>query len=151
MRIESVSDDGSKGADRERERHVTDLREDAGQTVVVDAATLLQLDELQPGFVTELIDIYLAEVAPLVAAVRTAVAGRNAEALRRAAHALKGASGDLHLKCIVRISGVLEDSARAGEIDGAADILRQLEAALVEGCAALEALRNRDTGGDGAR
>ncbi len=147
MRIESVSDDGSKGPALRSEGHVKDLPRHAEHplvVLVVDAERLLELDELQPGFVAELIDVYLADVAPLMAAVRSAVAGQNAGAVRRAAHALKGASGDLHLQCIVRISGALEDSARAGELEGAAELLIQLEPAMVEARRALEVLRNRD-------
>ena len=120
--------------------------EPSGDAPVLDAARLLELDELQPNFVAELIEVYLAEAGPLMAAVRKAVSDGSSVHLRRAAHALKGASGDLHLANVVRISGVLEDSARRGELEGAAEWLQRLEAAMKTGCEALEALRDRDAG-----
>lgn len=120
--------------------------EPSGDAPVLDAARLLELDELQPNFVAELIEVYLAEVASLMSAVRKAVAEGNSEHLRRAAHTLKGASGDLYLANVVRISGVLEDDARRGALEGAAEWLQRLEAAMKAGCEALEALRDRDAG-----
>jgi two-component system, sensor histidine kinase and response regulator len=99
-------------------------------TQAVDLAVLATYDEAQiegePDFVVELIDIYLNEVPRLFGAIRHAIAQSDRATLRRAAHSLRGSSGNL---------GVLQMAAIAGELEHlennttsiAAELLQSLE------------------------
>lgn len=78
----------------------------------VDLAVLALYDEAQmegePDFVVELIDIYLNEVPRLFDTIRTAIVNNDRNTARRAAHSLRGCSGNL---------GVLQMAATAGELE----------------------------------
>jgi PAS domain S-box-containing protein len=68
----------------------------------------------------ELVQIFLADAPKLMSRARKAVKTADAEAVRRAAHALKGAVGTLCAPCVQRAAEQLEALGRDGEV-GAAD------------------------------
>ena len=82
------------------------------ETQTVDLAVLATYDEAQmegePDFVVELIEIYLNEVPRLFGSIRNAITQNDRATLRRAAHSLRGSSGNL---------GVLQMAAIAGELE----------------------------------
>ncbi len=97
----------------------------------VDWAVLDGLRELQeegePDFVQEMIDLYLAATPPLLTAIRSAVAQRDAEGVRHTAHTLKGNSSSLGVRQLAALSAELEQKGRSGSVEGAELLLAGLE------------------------
>lgn len=100
------------------------------ETPAVDLAVLAIYDDAQiegePDFVIELIDLYLSEVPRLFDTIRKSVANKDRSTAKRAAHSLRGSSGNL---------GVLQMATLAGELEHlendytnvAPEMLRSLE------------------------
>lgn len=84
----------------------------ATETQAVDLAVLAIYDDAQiegePDFVVELIDLYLNEVPRLFDTIRKAVANKDRSTARRAAHSLRGSSGNLGVLQMATIAGELE-------------------------------------------
>ena len=100
------------------------------QLTTVDLAVLTSYEDAQiegePDFVVELIDLYLEEVPRLFDSIHTAIQNNDCTTAKRAAHSLRGSSGNL---------GVLQVAAIAGELEhledpcstSATHLLRSLE------------------------
>ena len=84
----------------------------ATETQTVDLAVLAIYDDAQiegePDFVVELIDLYLSEVPRLFDTIRKSVANRDRSTAKRAAHSLRGSSGNLGVLQMATIAGELE-------------------------------------------
>jgi HPt (histidine-containing phosphotransfer) domain-containing protein len=82
------------------------------QLTSVDLAVLASYEEAQiegePDFVSELIDLYLDEVPRLFDSIHTAIQNNDSTTAKRAAHSLRGSSGNL---------GVLQVAAIATELE----------------------------------
>ena len=82
------------------------------QLTAVDLAVLASYEEAQiegePDFVVELIDLYLDEVPRLFDSIQTAINNNDSATAKRAAHSLRGSSGNL---------GVLQVAAIATELE----------------------------------
>jgi HPt (histidine-containing phosphotransfer) domain-containing protein len=101
------------------------------QLTTVDLAVLKSYEDAQiegePDFVVELIDLYLEEVPRLFDSIHTAIKNNDCTTAKRAAHSLRGSSGNL---------GVLQVAAIADELEhledpcstSATQLLRSLEA-----------------------
>jgi len=70
-------------------------------------------------FIAELIDTFAVDARELIATLRTALAGKDIDAFRRAAHSLKSTSETLGATRLGAIARDLEAMARAGTLDGA--------------------------------
>jgi len=81
-----------------------------------------------PGFLAELIDLFLKEASRHLADLRNSFAAREARPFERAAHTLKGSSGNLGAQAMARLCGELQDIGRAADWARAAEFLPQLEA-----------------------
>jgi HPt (histidine-containing phosphotransfer) domain-containing protein len=110
----------------------------------VDANALARLRDLQgagrPDLLAELIAVYLRDTPPRLAALHDAVAGTDAEALRRAAHSLKGSSSQIGAVQMTRLCRDLEEQARTTDLRGATETLRRLDDAFDRVRAHLQAL-----------
>src|SRR5205085_3032147 len=99
----------------------------------VDGNVLAALRDLQgagrPDILAELLAVYLRDTPPRLAALHEAVARADAEALRRAAHSLKGSSSQIGAVQIVRLCTDLEHQARIADLTGASETLRRLDKA----------------------
>jgi len=62
----------------------------------------------------EVIGLFLADTPQRLAAIDTALATRDAQALSQAAHALKGSSGNVGAIALHEAAGELETLAKAG-------------------------------------
>jgi two-component system, sensor histidine kinase and response regulator len=78
----------------------------------------------------ELITIFSADSPQLMARVREAASQQDAEALRRAAHALKGALGTIDAPRACGAAARLEQSAQSGRLDESAALVDALAAEL---------------------
>ncbi len=107
---------------------------------VLDSYRLLQEDG-EPDLITELIDGFLADLEGRLHAIRRAIAGGDAPALRSAAHSLKGSSGTVGAIGLAQRCGELEALGREGRVDEAGPLLDDLAALIPEVGRALSALR----------
>ncbi|HEX5645472.1 MAG TPA: PAS domain S-box protein [Nitrospira sp.] len=97
---------------------------------VVDSAVLAdlrQLDETGEVLAT-LIEYFLNETPQRLAAMQIALRQDNAAALADAAHALKGASGNLGANRVLQLCGELQTLGRANNLAGVGDRLARLGA-----------------------
>jgi HPt (histidine-containing phosphotransfer) domain-containing protein len=92
-------------------------------------------------FLAELIDTYLVDGVGLLAAVELAIADRNADDLRRAAHSLKSNSATLGARALAALCLELEEQARRGDLTGALERSLALRAAFADVELDLQALR----------
>jgi PAS domain S-box-containing protein len=118
---------------------------DAAQVefVSLDDAALANLRELGGDeFLAEVIDAFLADAPGLVATLRRSLDDGSAEELRRAAHTLKSNGATLGAATFAEQCRDLEQLAKSGELDGAAELVDRIEQeyGLVE--EALSALRS---------
>ncbi len=97
-----------------------------------DPAAFAALREiLGPGgsALREMIDQYISTAADLVAQVSAALGRREADAVRHAAHSLKGAAAQMGARHVAAAALRIEKAAAAGDIDGAGAFLPVLKAA----------------------
>lgn len=104
------------------------ITNEAVQTV--DLAILASFDEAQeegePDFVVELIDLYLQEAPRIFSSIREGLANNDWLTAKRAAHSLRGSSGNLGILQMALISGALEHLT-ADQDASAAELLQGLE------------------------
>ena len=90
-------------------------------------ATLRQLNEDgQPDVVTEVLKLFTGGAPARLQAIEAAVAERNAPALQRAAHALKGASATIGASGLQAVCHELEEMGRHAEFAGAASAVEAM-------------------------
>jgi CheY-like chemotaxis protein len=75
---------------------------------------------------TDVICVFLEDLPMRLAAIRSAVTDRNAEGLRTAAHALKGAAGNLSAGGLFEAARVLERIGAESRMDASEGAWRQL-------------------------
>ena len=96
----------------------------------VDLAVLASYEEAQiegePDFVVELIDLYLDEVPRLFDSLHTAIQNNDSTTAKRAAHSLRGSSGNLGVLQMAAIAGELEHLANPSGTS-ATQLLQSLE------------------------
>ncbi len=97
---------------------------------VLDPAALDELAATtDAAFVRELIDTFLDDTPRLLAEMRRALAGGEAEPLRRAAHSLKGNAASLGAPAVSALAKALEQSGKGGQLAEAGPQLERLETA----------------------
>jgi HPt (histidine-containing phosphotransfer) domain-containing protein len=103
---------------------------------------LLALMDGDRELLLELIDVFLEDAPQRIQAVRSALADRNADAVYRAAHALKGSAGNFGAPEVVRRANRLEALARENDLDATAVEFEFLDADMNQLVAELAAARN---------
>ncbi|MGE0552849.1 MAG: Hpt domain-containing protein [Gemmatimonadales bacterium] len=108
----------------------------SAQVEAVDEALLesyrVLQDEGQPDLVTELIDVFLEDLPGRLAAVQAAVDLGDPQAIRSAAHALKGSAASIGAARLAGACATLEALGRAGEVEGAPALVAPIERAAAE-------------------
>ncbi len=94
----------------------------------IDAAVLGEFLDMLGEEARGLITLFLEDATRHLATMREAVAQGDTETLRRAAHTLKGSSGNLGAVGLSTLCQELEAMAREGVLDGAAEKVTQAEA-----------------------
>ena len=114
--------------------------------IVIDTNVIAELRGLQsstnPEFLNHLIGLFIEETPHRLAAIRTALANANPEALAHEAHALKGSSAHLGATRMHALCEILEEQGCAGSITGAQALLSVLEEEFARVRKALEAEKN---------
>jgi PAS domain S-box-containing protein len=94
----------------------------------LDASAIESLRELDgEGFLAEVIDTFLSDAPALMAALRTTYEEGDTETLRRTAHTLKSNGQIFGAGRFSELCGDLEDRARRGTLDDAAELLDRVE------------------------
>jgi PAS domain S-box-containing protein len=94
---------------------------------VIDHAALLAGVDGNRRLLRELVRLFLADCPPRLAEIKEAVRRGDAEALRRAAHTLKGSIGNFTAKKAFEVSQRLEIMGRDGDLESASDACVTLE------------------------
>ena len=113
----------------------------------LDRSVLEKLREVfasRPGSFRGLVDEYLASVERRIPEIEEALARGDAEVAERAAHSLKGASGQMGARAVMAESLRIEQMARAGDLAGARDVVRALRSAHVASRAEIVALAGEE-------
>jgi HPt (histidine-containing phosphotransfer) domain-containing protein len=88
---------------------------------VLDLSRLEEAFEDDTAGIAELLEMALETGVNHRRAIREGLAKGDAEAVRRAAHGIKGSSGNIGANVVMRMADALEQRARAGDLsDGAA-------------------------------
>jgi len=120
---------------------LTDTRTTSAEGAGLDASAIESLKQLDgEGFLAEVIDTFLSDAPTLVAELRTTYEEGDTETLRRTAHTLKSNGQIFGAGRFSELCRDLEDRARRGALDGAAEVLDRVEreyAALEKALAAL--------------
>ena len=97
----------------------------------------------------EIAGMFLEKLPEYIAGIREAVAGKDAGALERAAHALKGSVGNFGAREAFDAAYRLEKAGKDGKMDAAEEDLPKLEKAFdelaVEMKAVLQEMKNEDS------
>ncbi|HEX4966616.1 MAG TPA: two-component regulator propeller domain-containing protein [Thermoanaerobaculia bacterium] len=102
---------------------------------------LRQLEEVSGrSMVGEIVDSFLSEAPRRLARLREALAAGDGEALAFTAHSLKGSSAQLGALRLASVSHALELKGRQGFLEGAAEILDEVEREIGRAAPALKAL-----------
>ena len=107
----------------------------------LDPATLAELRQFQeagePDIVQELAEAFKLETPPLLEALRVAVREQQPEVLRQVAHNLKGSSSNLGARSMAAISSEIEALGKQKTVEGAAQLVTQLDQEYQRVCQAL--------------
>ena len=96
-----------------------------GNGEVVDPKVLAEFRELD--MLDEMVEAFFDEAPTLLAQIKGAIDKNDPDALRRAAHTLKGSGGNMGARVVQKISLALEQKGRAGTTEGAAELVPSLE------------------------
>lgn len=110
---------------------------------VLDSQAIAALRELSPGdpaFLRELIEIYLQDTVVRFAEIDTALGKSDGPVLIRAAHSIKGSSGNFGAKPLARLAQEIESHGKSGSFAAAAAALPAAKAEFARVSEALKKL-----------
>jgi DNA-binding response OmpR family regulator len=115
------------------------------QLLSLDKDRVRELQELacdDPALLDELIDLFLTEAPKLIDQMRRATEDEDGPALRRAAHTLKGSSGQMGALRIQDICATIETLAGTGSLVGVEPLLSEVSLAFARSVGELRSLGN---------
>lgn len=114
-------------------------------TPVIDPDAIEALRSVAPDdggkFLTELIDIFLADTPSRLNELVSATDKGDITTATRAAHSIKGSAGNFGAAILSQIALEVEHAAKAGQLDTVRARTTELERAAADAYAALSALR----------
>ena len=111
------------------------------QAEVLDEAQLVSRVDSDPQLLRDLVDLFLEECPRLVDDMRVALDRKDAKAVQRGAHGLRGSTSNLAAQMASEAARKLESLAQAGDLQQAESVLQELESQLVRLKPALLAVR----------
>lgn len=93
----------------------------------LDGAVLAALEEVMGTEYPVLLDAFLSDSEERLHSLRQALQAGDAEAVRRAAHSFKGSCSNMGAPLLTELCRQLEEQAHAGRLDGAPELLEQLQ------------------------
>lgn len=122
--------------------------EEIDSLVMQSEETLLDVDTLNgirvlqnpqsPDILGKLLEIYVANAPELIRQLHSAIQDGCSESIRDSAHSLKSASGNIGARKVFELSATLEDMGRDNKIDGACEVLEEIERLFPITCNLLE-------------
>ncbi len=113
-------------------------RSAADLSLVVDQKAWKSITSLQrpgaPDALAKILSLYLTDSQELVTRIRQGMAGGDAQAVNQAAHSLKSRSSVLGAVSLAKLCRQFEDLSRQGQLEEAAPLLDQLDAAFAHAC-----------------
>ena len=112
---------------------------------MIDQNVLDELLEMGGGereFLVEMINSYLVTAPELLAKLRTGVSTGDSTSVRLAAHTLKSGSQDMGARTLASLFAKLENLGYLGQLDGAAQLLAEVETLFPQVVAELEVTRH---------
>jgi CheY-like chemotaxis protein len=91
-----------------------------------------------PNLLEQLIEIYRSTAPALLQTLDTSIQGEDYDEIRELAHSLKSSSGNIGARKIFELSARLEEMGRDKEIDGASEILVEIEQMYPKVCELLD-------------
>ena len=114
------------------------------EAVRLDPGALENLRQLGgEEFLEDLIDTFLAEATGQLTMLRRSIEQGEADELRRAAHTLKSNGATFGAETFAELCRDLEERAKNGRLDGAAELADRIGVEFARLVAALEALSSR--------
>lgn len=111
---------------------------------ILDLRAIETLRELSPDdggeFLRELIGIYLQDTPLRLAELDEALAKQDASTLGRAAHSIKGSSGNFGARNFAKVAEEIERQAKTGDLTATAPLCLQLKADYLRVAEALTAI-----------
>ena len=96
--------------------------------ISLEAAALQNLRDLGgTEFLTEVVDVFLADAPALIASLRSSLERQDTEELRRAAHTLKSNGSTLGAVAFAKLCRAVEQRAKDGRPDGVQQLVDQIE------------------------
>jgi HPt (histidine-containing phosphotransfer) domain-containing protein len=87
---------------------------------VLDAAVLANLRQLtppgEPDVLAEILTVFLGDVPQRIDHLKTSWRAGNAAAVQRAAHSLKGSSGNVGARVLFEVCREIDDRSKAGDL-----------------------------------
>jgi HPt (histidine-containing phosphotransfer) domain-containing protein len=80
----------------------------------------------EPDVLAEVLNLFLDEVPPRMTRLRNAWTAGNIEEVHRAAHSLKGSSGNIGARRLYGVCAQLDEKTRSGDLSGAAPLVDAL-------------------------
>jgi HPt (histidine-containing phosphotransfer) domain-containing protein len=99
---------------------------------IIDLQAVENLRELNPddpNFLRELVDLFLADIPARIAEIEKAIATQDASLLTRAAHTIKGSSGNFGALQLAKASLEIEQQGKTASFAAATAALPALKAA----------------------
>ena len=107
------------------------VTQQTGSSPAIDPAVLAELRQFQgdgePDILLELAEAFQSETPPLLEALHVAVREEQPEALKRAAHNLKGSSYNIGARAMAELCSDLESLGKQGTVNGADNLITKLE------------------------
>ena len=97
-----------------------------------DVKEFLERVQDDKELLVELIGIYLEDYEGKRKTLGEAIADNHCEVVRNVAHSLKGSSGNISAKSLHVLFWKLEDMGKSNNLDGAKDILQQIDGIFAE-------------------
>jgi HPt (histidine-containing phosphotransfer) domain-containing protein len=135
--MEKVVPEGTAAADEA----LTLTAEPHAESEVFDYDAVLASIDGDSELFQELVGLFVLESADLLDQLRDAIARRDAKAMERAAHSLKGSVGAFHAESARLAAQNLEDSGKRGDFEQAESVFDELEAKVTRLKAALAECR----------
>jgi signal transduction histidine kinase/DNA-binding NtrC family response regulator/HPt (histidine-containing phosphotransfer) domain-containing protein len=124
---DSSSAGAGEGGRRSGSRHPVACPSLMGHSEIIDAARIEELRQLGNEVLCKTINVFLEEARRQLTAVRDSIGKGDVRSVEKFAHALKGSSYNVGARHVAQRCIELQERARQGSIEGAAEIFEQLQ------------------------
>lgn len=112
--------------------------------VVIDPEAIKHLRALNPGdqdeFLREIVGIFVEDMPRRITELDQSLAAGDTAKFSRAAHSIKGSSGNLGAAALREVAGELESKSQKEGLSGVTGLLERLKAEYERACAELSKL-----------